>query len=210
MYLATSNPGKVLDLAALVNDQIQLSPLPAFAAPPDVVEDGVTFEENACKKARAYSLRVEGELLLADDSGLAVAALDGAPGVLSARYAAYSSENGEGGRDAANNAKLVAALKDIPNRDAKFICVLALARSGNVIRTFTGECAGTILRAGRGTGGFGYDPLFLPFSFSGEKILNEKTFAELSAKEKAAFSHRGKAFREFMNWYKENPGAILG
>jgi XTP/dITP diphosphohydrolase len=158
-----------------------------------VHEDGATFEENARKKAEHYSAFVPGEIVLADDSGLEVDALGGAPGVHSARYAATSSA--ENADDRANNARLLRELSHAVDRAARFVCVIAVAQGGRTLATFRGEAQGRILAEPRGSSGFGYDPLFF-FAALG------KTFAELTPEEKAAVSHRGAAFRKFLDWYE--------
>jgi len=201
ILLATSNAGKLRDFAgAAAPFGITIANIPNFSSLPEVVEDGITFEENARKKAESYSLAVPGELVLADDSGLEIDALGGAPGVHSARYAARDLQNKDSlaecnTNDEANNAKVLRELKDIPeqNRTACFVCVLAVARDGQTLHTFRGTAEGVILDAPRGHNGFGYDPLFY-FPQIG------KTFAELSAEEKAHYSHRGAAFRAFLSW----------
>jgi XTP/dITP diphosphohydrolase len=201
ILLATSNAGKLRDFAgAAAPFGITIANIPNFSSLPEVVEDGITFEENARKKAESYSLAVPGELILADDSGLEIDALGGAPGVHSARYAARDLQNKDSlaecnTNDEANNAKVLNELKDIPEqkRTARFVCVLAVARDGRTLHTCRGTAQGVILGAPRGHHGFGYDPLFY-FPQIG------KTFAELSAEEKAQFSHRGAAFRAFLSW----------
>ncbi len=208
VLIATSNPGKLLDFAgAALGCGITITNIPNFSSLPLVVEDGLTFEENACKKAAAYSLAVPGELILADDSGLEIDALSGAPGVYSARYAAWGTETHPAQSntdDEANNARVLRELKNVPpqERTARFVCVLAAARDGRVARTFRGTAAGVILDMPRGNYGFGYDPLFY-FPAIG------KTFAELSSEEKARHSHRGAAFRAFLEWYGELSKAPL-
>jgi XTP/dITP diphosphohydrolase len=200
ILIATSNPGKVRDFAGAARPHgIEIAGIPNFSSLPTVVEDGLTFEENARKKAEEYSLAAPGEIVVADDSGLEVDALHGAPGVHSARYAAeqphLADENTD---DHKNNARVLRELKDIPaeNRSGRFVCVLAAARDGKTLATFRGVAEGIILDAPRGTNGFGYDPLFyFP------KI--RKTFAELSAEEKANYSHRGAAFRQLLDWYEK-------
>jgi XTP/dITP diphosphohydrolase len=198
--LATSNPGKLRDFAgAAAPYGITIANIPHFSSLPEVVEDGATFEENARKKAESYSLAVSGELVLADDSGLEIDALGGAPGVHSARYAADEPHNAECNTDdAANNARVLRELKGVSEqkRTARFICVMAVARDGHTLHTFRGAAEGIILDAPRGQHGFGYDPLFY-FPQIG------KTFAELSAAEKAQYSHRGAAFRAFLEWHRE-------
>jgi XTP/dITP diphosphohydrolase len=200
VLIATSNAGKLRDFAgAAAGHGILIKPLPGFASLPRVIEDGVTFEANARKKAEQYSLASPDELVLADDSGLQVDALGGAPGVHSARYAAQDPA-GEGNTDdQANNAKLVRELGRVPvtERGGRFVCVIAVARQGRTLEVFHGTAQGVILDTPRGDNGFGYDPLFY-FPEIG------KTFAELSAEEKAKYSHRGKAFRKFLEW-QDNP-----
>lgn len=197
VLIATSNPGKLRDFAgAAAAYGIKIASIPGFSSLPAVVEDGSIFEANARKKAEAYSLAVPGELVLADDSGLEIDALDGAPGVHSARYAAgepHAAENNTD--DEANNARVLRELSDVPRekRTARFVCVLAVARDGQTLQTFRGTAEGIILDTPRGQNGFGYDPLFY-FPQIG------KTFAELSAVEKAQHSHRGAAFRKFLSW----------
>jgi XTP/dITP diphosphohydrolase len=197
ILVATSNPGKIRDFAAAAAPfDIAIATIPKFSSLPRVVEDGITFEENARKKAESYSLAAPGELVLADDSGLEIDALGGAPGVHSARYAADQPHLADCNTDdQANNARVLRELKGIsdPKRTARFICVLAVARDGHNIKTFRGTAEGVILHAPRGENGFGYDPLFC-FPQIG------KTFAELSAVEKAQYSHRGAAFRAFLSW----------
>jgi XTP/dITP diphosphohydrolase len=163
-----------------------------------VIEDGATFEANARKKAEAYSRYAPSEIVIADDSGLEVGALDGAPGVHSARYAADEPHAAETNTDdEANNAKLIREIKKVSRekRTGRFVCWIAVARDGKTLAVFEGKAEGVILEEPRGTNGFGYDPLFY-FPEIG------KTFAELSAEEKAKYSHRGTAFRKFLEWYK--------
>ena len=200
VLVATSNPGKLRDFAGAAQPYgIKVEGIPHFSSLPQVVEDGTTFEANARKKAEAYSLAVGGELVLADDSGLEVDALGGAPGVHSARYAANEPHAAETNTDdEANNARLLHELTDMSRgkRNARFICVLAAARDGQTLQVFRGTAEGIILDAPRGSNGFGYDPLFY-FPQIG------KTFAELTAFEKAKYSHRGAAFRAFLEWYRK-------
>jgi XTP/dITP diphosphohydrolase len=194
VLIATSNRGKLRDFAAAVAEYgVDVRELPGFASLPDVAEDASTFEGNARKKAEHYSRFAPGDIVIADDSGLEVDALGGAPGVISARYAAAGSGNAT---DAENNNKLLRELEEVGNerRSARFVCVIAAARDGETLATFRGEAEGIVLRAPRGSGGFGYDPLFLVPELG-------KTFAELTANEKANISHRGKAFRRFLDWY---------
>jgi XTP/dITP diphosphohydrolase len=206
VLIATSNPGKLRDFAgAAIPFGITIANILNLCSLAEVVEDGAAFEENARKKAEGYSLVVPGELVLADDSGLEIDALDGAPGVHSARYAAPDLQNKEPHQaesntdDEANNARVLRELASLPaeKRTARFVCVLAAARNGHLIQTFRGTAEGVILTAPRGHNGFGYDPLFY-FPRIG------KTFAELSAEEKAQYSHRGTAFRAFLDWYRKS------
>ena len=202
ILIATSNPGKLRDFAgAALRHGVEVAGIPDFSSLPSVVEDGFTFEANAWKKAEAYSRYVPGEIVVADDSGLEIDALNGAPGVHSARYAAPDLLNKEPHEadantdDEANNARVLRELKDIPTaqRTGRFVCVLAAARDGKTLATFRGTAEGMVLNAPHGTNGFGYDPLFY-FPEIG------KTFAELTAEEKSKYSHRGAAFRRFLEW----------
>jgi XTP/dITP diphosphohydrolase len=202
VLIATSNPGKLRDFAgAGLKHGVEIAGIPGFSSLPLVVEDGLTFEANARKKAEEYSRHVPGEIVVADDSGLEVDALNGAPGVHSARYAAPDLQNKEPHEaltntdDEANNARVLRELRGVPDaqRTGRFVCVLAAARAGKTLATFRGTAEGIILDRPRGTDGFGYDPLFYCPQI-------EKTFAGLSAEEKSNYSHRGKAFREFLEW----------
>src|SRR5579871_214497 len=201
ILIATSNPGKLRDLQGAARPLgLQVECIPNFANLPLVVEDGQTFEENARKKAEEYSLHVRGEVVLADDSGLEVDALRGEPGVHSARYAADEPHLADANTDdEANNAKLIREIKKIPpeKRTGRFVCVIVAAQDGKTLATFRGKAEGVILEGPRGTNGFGYDPLFYFPQI-------DKTFAELSAEERAKYSHRGAAFREFLAWYRVN------
>jgi XTP/dITP diphosphohydrolase len=199
ILIATSNAGKLRDFAgAAAPFGIEVAAVPNFASLVAVIEDGGTFEENARKKAESYSREVPGEIVLADDSGLEVDALQGAPGVHSARYAADAPHLMDNNTDdEANNTRLLRELKDVPSdkRSGRFVCVLAAARDGETLQVFRGEVAGTILNRPRGTNGFGYDPLFYFPQI-------QKAFAELTPEEKAQHSHRGAAFRQFLTWYQ--------
>jgi XTP/dITP diphosphohydrolase len=197
ILIATSNSGKLRDFAgAAAGHGIEIAGLPNFSSLPLVVEDGLTFEDNARKKAEEYSHHAPAEIVVADDSGLEVDALNGSPGVHSARYGAeqphFADVNTD---DESNNARVLRELTNVSpgKRTARFVCVLAAARDGKVLATFRGVAEGIILDAPRGRNGFGYDPLFCfpPI---------QKTFAELSAEEKARYSHRGAAFRRFLEW----------
>jgi XTP/dITP diphosphohydrolase len=197
ILIATSNPGKVRDFAGAARPQgIEIAGIPYFSSLPLVVEDGLTFEENARKKAEQYSRSAPGEIVVADDSGLEVDALGGAPGVHSARYAADEPHLADANTDDhLNNARVLRELRGVPSekRAARFVCVLAAARDGKTLATFRGVAEGILLDAPRGTNGFGYDPLFYFPAI-------QKTFAELSTEEKARYSHRGAAFRQFLEW----------
>lgn len=184
LVVATGNAGKLREIRRLLAESgIEVLGLDAFPDLPAVEEDGETFAENAVKKAATVA-RLTGRLTLGDDSGLAVAALGGQPGVRSARYA------GEGASDADNNRKLLEALDGVPagERQAAFHCAMALCRPDGECRTFHGEVAGVILDGPRGEGGFGYDPLFLVREYG-------KTMAELPLEVKNRISHRGQALR---------------
>jgi XTP/dITP diphosphohydrolase len=198
VLIATSNQGKLRDFAAAAAGHgIAVAGLPDFSYLPQVAEDQPTFEANARKKAGFYSRFAPGAIVLADDSGLEVEVLLGAPGVHSARYAATSPH--ENASDAANNARLLAELQALPEeeRQARFVCVIVAAQDGRALASFRGEAKGIILHAPRGSGGFGYDPLFYFPEL-------DKTFAELSPEEKARVSHRGQAFRKFLEWWEKS------
>lgn len=184
VVLATDNPGKVAELRAiLAGTGLELVPGEGVGGLPDVEEFGESFEENAIAKARAACLYT-GLAAMADDSGLEVDALGGAPGVRSARYA------GETQSDAANVAKLLLELDGVPGsgRGARFVCVAAYVDPAGRTLTARGICKGRIIEQPRGGGGFGYDPVFVCEG-------HERTMAELPAGEKNAISHRGLAFR---------------
>ncbi len=184
IILATKNENKVLELAEILAGlNVKLLTLKDFPECPDVIEDGKMFEENSLKKAD-FVFKYTGILALADDSGLEVDILNGEPGIYSARF------SGENASSKKNNEKLLSLLKDIPfeKRDAQFHCALALVGK-DISETTEGICKGKILNEYRGTGGFGYDPLFL------YEPLN-LTFAEMPAEEKNKISHRSIAFRK--------------
>jgi XTP/dITP diphosphohydrolase len=185
LVVATRNRGKLREIVALLRpaEGVELVTIDELAPDAELREDGVTFEENALAKAR-QAAAATGLPAIADDSGLEVDALGGAPGVYSARYAGFPSE------DARNNAKLLDALSDVPpgQRAGRYRCVAAFvdpARGVEIVRD--GSCAGEILQAPRGTGGFGYDPLFLVPG-------RGRTMAELPLDEKNGLSHRAAAF----------------
>jgi XTP/dITP diphosphohydrolase len=198
VLIATTNPGKLRDFAGAASPLgIEIEALPNFASIPIAVEDGLTFEANARKKAEYYSSYAPGEIVLADDSGLEVDALGGAPGVHSARYAADQPHLvGNNTDDQANNARLIRELRNVrpDKRTARFVCVIVAARDGKTLSEFRGQGEGILLDLPRGSNGFGYDPLFYFPSI-------QKTFAELTPEEKAKYSHRGAAFRRFLDWY---------
>ncbi len=202
ILIATSNPGKLRDFAgAAASHNVSVAGLPNFSSLPPVVEDGKTFEDNARKKAEQYSLAAPGEIVLADDSGLEIDALEGAPGVHSARYAAdHPQEVGPNTDDAANNSRVLRELQGIPpeRRTARFVCVIVAARDGQSLASFRGVAEGLILDHLQGKNGFGYDPMFYFPAI-------QKTFAELTAEEKAKYSHRGTAFRNALEWFDRFP-----
>ncbi|HEY8965370.1 MAG TPA: non-canonical purine NTP pyrophosphatase [Candidatus Methylacidiphilales bacterium] len=191
MLVATKNAGKAREFGELLGGAWRVETLKDRPELVEGVEDGATFEANAAKKALAIGKQLGGGVLvLADDSGLEVDALGGAPGVYSARYA---GESDPALRDGRNNAKLLAALDGLPleKRGAQFRCSLCLVRGEEVVATADGICRGALLDAPRGADGFGYDPLFLPVIEGG--ALSAKTFAEMNSDAKHALSHRGKA-----------------
>ncbi len=195
LVLASRNRKKIAEMAALlsetVKDEIRILSLDDIGYAGDIEENGTTFEENALIKAREAA-RFSGQCAVADDSGLAVDALNGAPGVYSARFA------GEHGNDAANNEKLLRMLENVPDeqRTARFVTVIAcvLPHYDKPLIAH-GSVEGRILRAPRGNSGFGYDPLFYYEPYG-------KTFAELTAEEKNAVSHRGRAIRAFAEQFR--------
>ena len=191
LYIATSNPGKLRDFAAVATPNTVLTPLPGLKEIPTPPEDEPTFEGNARHKAIYYSRHAPGKIVIADDSGLEVDALHGAPGVRSARFAEdhnfHPLETTT--TDHHNNLYLLSLLTEIPltERSARYHCVLAAARDGHPLAIGHGAVEGEILASPRGTQGFGYDPLFyLP--------EQNKTMAELDIPTKLTFSHRGRAF----------------
>lgn len=191
LFLASTNAGKLREFRQAGGGcGIAVEPLPGLQSLAPPVEEGATFEENARQKALYYGAQVEG-LVFADDSGLCVDALGGAPGVHSARFA------GPAASDAANNRKLLGALERIPSaqRTAHYLCVIALAERGRVLTVTEGRADGLVLRGPRGSGGFGYDPLFFYPPLS-------KTFAELTPEEKFPVSHRGEAFRKLLHYFR--------
>lgn len=186
VLIATNNEGKVRDFEELFKPHgIKVLSLKDLDEPIEVEETGMTFEENAILKAEETA-KILGKWVISDDSGLEIDALNGEPGVYSARYA------GEPKDDEANIDKALIGLADVPedSRQAQFRCVLAIAGPNLETKTFAGSCEGTILSERRGDNGFGYDPIFFVPSVG-------KSMAELSPAEKAAISHRGQAMRKF-------------
>ena len=186
LYSATGNPGKLREFRLFAEDRaVELEILAAFKSLPPCVENGRTFEENAIIKALHYGPHAPG-LLFADDSGLEVDALGGAPGVRSARFA------GPGATDAANNRLLLEKLRGVEDRTARFVCAIALVEGTKVLGAFRGAVEGRIIDEPRGPNGFGYDPLFFfpPFGC---------TFGEADAESKMTVSHRGKALRAMLD-----------
>ncbi len=196
LVIATRNPGKTSEIRELLNDfPVLIKNLNDFGPIPKVVEDGATFDENAYKKS-SLTARVLGYPALADDSGLCVEALHGAPGVRSARYA------GENATDQENNQKLLRELKGASNRKAVFECVISLAVPSGAALTYEGRCEGIIAESPAGENGFGYDPIFYYPPL-------QKTFAQMTQEEKNKISHRGKAlgemraeFENVLKWLK--------
>ncbi len=182
VVLATGNEGKIKEFSNLLEGVFgKIISLSDLGSPPEVVEDGLTFRDNALKKAREIA-QYSGKLTLADDSGLEVDALNGQPGVYSARY------SGQGATDKTNIDKVLAELGNNPNRKARFICVLALVDPNGEELVVEGFCEGVILGEPRGEGGFGYDPVFyLPDK--------RKTMAELEPELKNTISHRANALK---------------
>jgi XTP/dITP diphosphohydrolase len=190
LYCATGNPGKLREFRQAAGAApVEIELIPNFKQIPQCVEDGATFAENAIIKAEHYGAylaeSVGPVLLFADDSGLEVDALGGAPGVFSARYCGYH------GDDEANNRLLLERLDGVENRTARFVCAIALVEGGKLKNVYRGSVEGRIIHEARGSGGFGYDPLFHYAPFG-------RTFGEAGADEKFAVSHRGQALRAML------------
>jgi len=185
VYCATSNPGKLREFQLAAPD-FDVRALPKSVPPPD--ETGDTFEANAIQKAIAYGQQIDG-YLFADDSGLEVDALKGEPGVHSARYA------GDHATDTANNALLLDRLRGVENRTARFVCVIALVDEGKLVKTFRGAVEGRIIDEARGSGGFGYDPLFYCPEFG-------CTFGEAPIEQKMQVSHRAQALAAMFTYLR--------
>ena len=181
LYCATTNLGKLREFQMALANSFEVQSLPGMSLLAPFEETGATFEENAIQKALYYSEHCDGYLFV-DDSGLEVDGLGGAPGVYSARFA------GPDATDEANNRLLLERMRGVRNRMARFVCVVALAKSGRLIHTFRGEVEGLLTDAPRGTNGFGYDPLFFypPFGC---------TTGEVPIERKMEISHRGRALR---------------
>ena len=193
LLIATKNAGKVKELKELLADlPVRLQSLNDFPTLPEAEETGATFAENAGLKARFYAERTS-VLALADDSGLEVEALDGAPGVLSARYAGAAASDGE------RIEKLLKELNAVPDerRRARFVCAIAISDArGEIKYTAEASCGGTIARTAKGANGFGYDPIFIPDDF-------DRTFGELSAETKREISHRARAIKKIIRYLRE-------
>ncbi len=196
IVLATRNKKKIEEINRITADlPIAILSLDDYPNCPETVEDRDTFEGNAVKKA-VEVCRCTGKTALADDSGLEVEALNGAPGVYSARYAGASGS----GSDVKNNEKLLFELKTLPldKRFAQFVCCMALAFPDGTVKTFFGYAKGRIGLEPKGKTGFGYDPVFIPEGY-------DKTFAEMTAEEKDRLSHRGKAIENMRNFLRTHP-----
>ena len=188
LLVSTRNAHKVEEIREILGPRFRISDLSALPGFPEVEETGSTFQENAAIKALAASARFEG-WVIADDSGLEVDALNGAPGVRSARF------SGDFATDASNRTLLLEKLLSVRGkaRSARFRCVIALARDGKVLASFSGSVEGVIIPQEKGTGGFGYDSLFIPEGYC-------ETFAQLGADIKNTLSHRARALSELKNW----------
>jgi len=190
LVLATRNKGKKREFELLFNGlPVDIKCVSEFQIIPEFEEEGSIFEEIAINKAKVVSKALDLPAI-ADDSGLTVEALNGAPGIFSARYAGKSATNGQ------NNRKLLEKMEGKENRNAIFVCSIAISKPTGQVLTFTGRCSGIILHEPAGTNGFGYDPFFY-YSPLG------KTFAQLSVEEKSRVSHRGQAMRKLTNDFKK-------
>jgi XTP/dITP diphosphohydrolase len=185
LYCATGNAAKLREFRMAADSaQVEIELLPEFKLLPAAIEDGATFEENAIKKALHYGPHAE-RLLFADDSGLEVEALGGAPGVYSARF------SGPHATDESNNRLLLEKLRGVGDRKARFVCAIALVEGRRVVGVSHGAVEGVILEEPRGSGGFGYDPLFYCPEFG-------CTFGEATGEQKLSLSHRGQAMRAML------------
>lgn len=199
ILLATRNKHKTREIQSMLGEGVLVTDASQYDELPEIEETGVTFEENARLKAEGISSCVKG-LVLADDSGLEVDALGKEPGVYSARYAA-SSYSGVGSIDEANTVLVLEKMKGIlhEQRTARFHCVLAVAEAGKTLATFDGTVEGILASEMRGSGGFGYDPIFMPYYQGGY----DQTFGELSPEIKHTMSHRSRALAQFKEWWSD-------
>jgi XTP/dITP diphosphohydrolase len=190
ILVATTNPGKMAELSEMLDGDFTFKSLADFPGIPEVIEDGNTFEENACKKALGYA-KATGLWTIADDSGLVIDVLDGAPGINSARFSGEKTAD-RTLIDHKNIEKVLELLKDTPadKRTARFVCCLCLASPDEVLIQTKGKVEGLITEQKIGTGGFGYDPIFFVPHL-------QKTVAQLDSEEKNDVSHRGNAIRKF-------------
>ncbi len=192
IVIATHNTHKTGEFRELLGTDWQVEDLTAHPSLPVPVEDGATFEENAGIKARSAAAQLgPGVLVVADDSGLEVAALAGRPGIFSARYA------GPGAGDAGNRDLVIQEMTGVADRRARFRCVLAVARGAEVVANFSGSVEGSLTEAAAGQGGFGYDPIFIPDGY-------QATFGELPSTVKNSLSHRARALQKLMAWLKDD------
>ena len=198
LLIATRNTHKAREFARILPEQFELKTLADFPGAPDPEETGTTFAANAAIKAESISAVFPG-LVVSDDSGICVDALGGMPGVYSARYA------GTHGDDEGNNRKMLAELAAKPETEkpftARYVCAISVASGGKELACFIGTVEGQITLSPRGTGGFGYDPLFSPDGY-------DCTMAEISAEEKNSISHRGEALRKFESWLAANADSL--
>ena len=198
LLIATRNAHKAREFARILPPQFELRTLADFPGAPDPEETGTTFEANSAIKAESISAVFPG-LVVSDDSGICVDALGGMPGVYSARYA------GTHGDDEGNNRKMLAELGALPESakpfTARYVCAISVARGGRELACFVGTVEGQITLNPSGTGGFGYDPLFVPAGY-------DCTMAEITAEEKNSISHRGEALRKFEKWLNEQQGLL--
>jgi len=190
LILATRNAHKAGEIRAMIGDRFEVLDANAFPDFPAIEETGTTFLENARLKAEGISCHVEG-WVLSDDSGLEVDALGGAPGVWSSSY------GGEEGNHAKNNTRLLAEMEGNPARTARFRCTMVLARNGKEEAHFTGAVEGSLIEALHGSGGFGYDPLFIPDGY-------DRTFAELGDQVKNSLSHRSRALAQVVDFLQNS------
>ena len=198
LYCATTNPGKLREFKSIVahygGGAFEVEPLENTKLIPPCDETGLTFEDNAAQKACHYGAHADG-LLFADDSGLEVDALGGAPGIYSARFA------GEHATDDANNRLLLEKLQGVENRAARFVCAIGLADHGKPVRTFRGHVDGRIIEGERGPNGFGYDPMFFHEPFG-------CTFGEATSEQKLLVSHRARALAAMLEFLRNMPSAF--